>query len=49
MLKLLEFATKRDVNGNRYYLGINYENKTYNEYSKAYPPAFLRKYAKIKF
>lgn len=24
-------------------------NKTYNEYSKAYPPAFVRKYAKIEF
>lgn len=30
MLKLLEFATKRDINGNRYYLGINYENKTFS-------------------
>lgn len=28
--ELLEFATKRDVNGNRYYLGINYENKTFS-------------------
>ena len=26
----LEFATKRDVNGNRYYIGINYENKTFS-------------------
>lgn len=26
----LEFATKRDANGNRYYLGIDTENKTFS-------------------
>ena len=26
---ILEFATKRDVNGNRYYLGVDTENKTF--------------------
>lgn len=27
---LLEFSTKRDRNGNRYYLGIDTENKTFS-------------------
>lgn len=27
---ILEFATKRDVNGNRYYLGIDTENKKFS-------------------
>ena len=27
---LLEFATKRDRNGNRYYLGVDTENKTFS-------------------
>lgn len=26
---ILKFATKRDVNGNRYYLGVDTENKTF--------------------
>ena len=26
----LEFATKRDINGNRYYLGIDTDNKTFS-------------------
>ena len=26
---ILEFATKRDVNGNRYYLGIDTDKKTF--------------------
>ena len=27
---ILEFATKRDINGNRYYLGIDTENKSFS-------------------
>lgn len=27
---ILEFATKRDRNGNRYYLGIDTDNKTFS-------------------
>lgn len=27
---ILEFATKRDINGNRYYLGVDTENKTFS-------------------
>lgn len=27
---ILEFATKRDVNGNRYYLGIDTEKKSFS-------------------
>lgn len=27
---ILEFSTKRDVNGNRYYLGIDTDNKTFS-------------------
>ena len=37
----LEFATKRDINGNRYYLGIDTDNKTFSRergkwYSREY-------------
>lgn len=27
---IFEFATKRDINGNRYYLGFDPENKTFS-------------------
>lgn len=27
---ILEFATKRDINGNRYYLGIDTEKKSFS-------------------
>ena len=27
---IMEFATKRDINGNRYYLGVNPDNKTFS-------------------
>lgn len=27
---ILKFATKRDINGNRYYLAIDTENKTFS-------------------
>ena len=27
---IIEFSTKRDVNGNRYYLGIDIDNKTFS-------------------
>lgn len=30
---ILKFATKRDQNGNRYFLGIDTENKTYSKES----------------
>lgn len=34
---IIEFATKRDINGNRYFLGIDYESKTFaRERAKLY-------------